>query len=429
MLRRFWYTARMKRSLFSRLGPGLITGASDDDPAGIVTYTQAGAQFGFATLWLAILATPLMIAVQEASARIALTTRKGFFTLAKQILPRILIYPLLVAFLFANVFNVAADLNMMADATRLLIPGNRWIWLTLFAIATFIAQLKLSYVQYSRVLRWLVLSLIGYVGVLAFVDIAWREVVLATFVPQGVPSREFILLVVAVLGTTLSPYLMIWQGEEELEERTTCEIEAAQRGGICRVRFDRALPSLRFDVAVGMIVSNVVFWCIVVASASTLHAQGITQIETAEQAANVLRPFVGSTATTLFTLGILGTGLLTIPVLIGSASYALAECCGWKASLHAKYHEAKAFYWSLGIMIAIALLMNVMALPPVRMLIWSGVINAFLAPAFMLILLVLGNRATLLKKQVHGRWSNAGLGVAFGLMSCALGALIWAYYL
>ena len=419
----------MKRSLFSRLGPGLITGASDDDPAGLVTYTQAGAQFGVATLWLAILSTPLMIAVQEASARIALTTRKGFFTLAKSILPKAVVYPLVGAFILGNIFNVAADLNMMADATKLLVPGNRWVWLVLFAVVTFVAQLKLSYAQYSRILRWLVLSLIGYVGVLAFVDVSWRDVVMATLIPQGVPSREFILLVVAVLGTTLSPYLMIWQGEEELEERKTCEIEASERGGICRVNVQKALPSLRLDVAIGMVVSNVVFWCIVVASASTLHAQGITQIETAEQAANVLRPFVGSTATTLFTLGILGTGLLTIPVLIGASAYALAECCGWKASLHAKYHEAKAFYWSLGVMMGLALLMNVVALPPVRMLIWSGVANAFLAPAFMLILLVLGNRSELLKKHVHSRWSNAGLGVAFALMSCALGALIWAYYL
>lgn len=429
MWRGVWYTARMKRSFFSRLGPGLITGASDDDPAGIVTYTQAGAQFGFSTLWLAILTTPLMIAVQEASARIALTTRKGFFTLAKSVLPKAVVYPLVLAFVLGNVFNVAADLNMMADASRLLVPGGRWVWLTLFAIATFAAQITLSYTRYSRLLRWLVLSLIGYVGVLAFVDISWRDVVMATLLPQGVPSREFILLVVAVLGTTLSPYLMIWQGAEELEERKTCEIEASAQGGICRVNIRKTLPSLRLDVAIGMIVSNVVFWCIVVASASTLHTQGITQIETAEQAANVLRPFVGSTATTLFTLGILGTGLLTIPVLIGASAYALAECCGWRAGFQAKYHEARAFYWSLGIMTGLALLMNVLALPPVRMLIWSGVVNAVLAPAFMLILLVLGNRSTLLKKHVHSRWSNAGLGVAFALMSCALGALVWAYYL
>lgn len=417
---------KKKRSLFSRLGPGLITGASDDDPAGIVTYTQAGAQFGFATLWLAIITTPLMIAVQEASARIALVTRKGFFTLLRASLPRVLVYGFVAAFVFANVFNVAADLNMMADAMKLLVPGNRWLWLVLFAGVSLFAQVRLSYRQYSRILRWLVLSLIGYVGVLAFVDIAWRDVLQATLIPQGIPSREFVLLVVAVLGTTLSPYLMIWQGEEELEERTACDTEAAARGGICRVAFGKTLPSLRCDVAIGMIISNLVFWCIVIASASTLHAQGIFRIETAEQAANVLRPFVGDTAVLLFTLGILGTGLLTIPVLIGASAYALAECFGWKASLNASYSEAKTFYHLIFFTMMAALVINVVDLPPVRMLIWSGVLNACIAPFFIGALLWMGNRHAIMRHERHGWWSNAGLGIAFVFMTAALVLLILA---
>lgn len=416
---------RSWRSFGGHLGPGLVTGASDDDPAGIVTYTQAGAQFGFAPLWLAVFTVPLMIAVQETCARIALVARTGLFGLFRRYFPRWLGWLLALLFVGANVFNIAADLNMMAASMALLLPGSRWFWIGAFAVGSFALQVFLSYASYAKVLRWLVLSLMAYVGVLFFVKMPWSQAFLATLIPQPVSSAEYLLVIIAILGTTLSPYLYVWQAAEEVEETADCERHARASGAACGMANREQLPQMRFDVSFGMVVSNVIFWCIVAAAAATLHGQGITAITGADQAALVLRPFLGPIAVALFVLGIVGTGLLTIPVLAGSAAYAVAELKSWRSSLNDTWKEAPLFYGVLALCMGGGVLLNVWDLPPIQMLIWSAILNALLAPPLLLAILWLANHRKVMGTHRNGRWANVVLGIALLVMTVA--ALVWAY--
>ncbi len=415
---------RSWRSFGEHLGPGLVTGASDDDPAGIVTYTQAGAQFGFAPLWLAVFTLPLMIAVQETCARIALVARTGLFGLFRRYFPRWLGWLLAILFVGANVFNIAADLNMMAASMTLLLPGSRWFWIGVFALGSLALQVFVPYASYAKILRWLVLSLMAYVGVLFFVKMPWSHALLATFVPQHLQGAEYLLVLIAILGTTLSPYLYVWQAAEEVEETADCERHAHAPGAACGIANREQLPQMRFDVSFGMFVSNVIFWCIVAAAAATLHSQGITVITGADQAALVLRPFLGPIAVVLFVLGIIGTGLLTIPVLAGSAAYAIAELRSWRSSLNDTWREAPLFYGVLALFMGVGVLLNVWDLPPIQMLIWSAILNALLAPPLLLAILWLANHRTLMGKHRNRRWANAVMGIALLVMTVA--AIVWA---
>lgn len=415
---------RSWRSFGEHLGPGLVTGASDDDPAGIVTYTQAGAQFGFASLWLAVFTLPLMIGVQEMCARIALVARTGLFGLFRRYFPRWLGWVLALLFVGANVFNIAADLNMMAASMTLLLPGSRWFWIGTFAVGSLALQVFLPYASYAKVLRWLVLSLMAYVGVLFFVKMPWSQALFATFIPQHVDAAEYLLLIIAILGTTLSPYLYVWQAAEEVEEVADCERHAHAPSETCGLANRDQLPQMRFDVSLGMVVSNVIFWCIVAAAAATLHDQGITAITSADQAALVLRPFLGPIAVVLFVLGIIGTGLLTIPVLAGSAAYAVSELKAWRSSLNDTWREAPMFYGALALFMAGGVLLNVWNLPPIQMLIWSAILNALLAPPLLVAILWLGNHRKIMGKHRNGRWSNVFGGLTLLVMSVA--AVVWA---
>ncbi len=411
----------MKRSFWSKLGPGLITGASDDDPAGIVTYAQAGAQFGFGTLWVALFTTPLMIAVQETCARIALVSRMGLFALLKRYLPSWLVWLLALTLIIANVFNIGADLNMMASSMRILVPLSRWTWLLIFAFGSLGLQIHLRYGAYERFLRWLVLSLLAYVGVLFFIQMPWKEAFLATVTPQFLLGKEYLLIVIAILGTTLSPYLFIWQSSEEVE--VTGEYERAHpRRSPSQVR-NALLTNVRFDVSLGMVASNVIFWCLVSAAAATLRTQGVTTITSPDQIIAVLRPFAGPTAAWLFVAGIIGTGLLTLPVLAGSAAYAVAEIKGWRRSLNDKYSDAKPFYGVIVLFTLLGLLLNVFDLPPIQMLIWSGVLNALLAPPLLATILWLANKRDVMKAHVNSRWMNFGVWLALFVMLTA--AFAW----
>lgn len=408
-----------------KIGPGLVTGASDDDPAGIATYTQAGARFGFGMLWLALFSLPLMIAVQEACARIALASRQGLFALFRAKLSRPVTWALVVSFVFANVFNLAADLNMMAASMQMLIPSPRWIWLVGFALLSLCLQVFLKYKSYSRILRWLVMALLAYVGVLLFVDLSWREAVMATAWPTMAIGKEYVLLVIAILGTTLSPYLYVWQASEEVEESAECRREHVGRTLVCNVNHPGVLPAMRFDVAFGMVVSNIVFWCIVAAAAATLHAHGVTEVSTADEAAAVLRPLVGPVATFLFTVGIIGTGLLTIPVLAGSAAYALAEVQNWRRSLNDDWRASPKFYGAIAVAMVVGLLLTIWNIPPIQMLLWSAIVNALLAPPLLAGILWIANRRDIMKHCVNSSWSNAGVGLALVVMSLA--AVLWAW--
>ncbi len=413
----------MKRSFWSRFGPGLITGASDDDPAGIVTYAQAGAQFGFGTLWLALFTTPLMIVVQETCARIALITRSGLFALFRKHMPAWLGWMLALMLIAANVFNIAADLNMIAASMRILIPLPRWSWLILFAAGSLLLQIFLRYVAYERFLRWLVFSLLAYVGVLLFVQVPWLEAFRATIIPEHIQGREYLLMIIAILGTTLSPYLYVWQASEEVEAEAEFERKKTTR----LTEKDRTylMKNMHGDVRMGMIISNVIFWCIVTAAAVTLHAKGVTILSSADQIALILRPMVGPIASLLFVLGIIGTGLLTIPVLAGSAAYAVAELKQWPCSLNDAYKDGKKFYLLIGLFMMAGLLLNIFDIPPIQMLIWSAILNAILAPPLLLGIIWVANHDKIMKRHKIGRWMNIGLGISLLVMTLAM--IVWGY--
>lgn len=407
---------RSWRSLRTRIGPGVITGASDDDPSGIVTYAQSGTQFGFAPLWLALFTTPLMIAVQEMCARIAFASKTGLFSLFRQYVPRWVAWGLALCFIAANVFNIAADLNMMAASMNLLVPFSRWGWIGAFGVGSLLLQVFLPYRSYAKFLRWLVVSLFAYIGVLFFVHLSWSSALLSTFIPSHVPGADYLLMIIAVLGTTLSPYLFVWQAAEEVEELSDRAMSKHDK--------ENHLPEMRFDVSVGMVLSNVIFWCIVAAAAATLHAQGVGTITGADQAAQVLRPFVGPVAVGLFVMGIVGTGLLTIPVLAGSVAYAVAELNAWRGSLSDTWRTATKFYGVLATTMVAGMALNAWSLPPIQMLIWSAVLNALLAPPLLLGILWLANHKQVMNIYRNRRWSNLGGGLAFFVM--LLAAIVWA---
>lgn len=414
----------MKR-WWKKLGPGLVTGASDDDPAGLLTYTQAGAAFGFGTLWLALFTTPLMIAVQEACARIAIVSRKGLFELFCLYMPRWLVILLALCFIGANVFNLAADLNMMAAAMNTIAPVSKWGWILFFAGGTLFLQVFLKYRSYANVLRWLTIALFSYVLVLFFTNISWSEALYRTIVPSYSIGKDFVFIIIAILGTTLSPYLYVWQASEEVEESAACRREHVGNAMVCNARHPGVLSDMRFDVSVGMLVSNVVFWAIVAAAGATLHAHGSASVETVEQASSVLRPLLGPVATLLFTTGIIGTGLLTIPVLAGSAAYVVAEIADWRRSLNDTWDQAPKFYGTLAIMMVLGVVLNAINMPPVSMLLWSAVVNALLAPPLLVGIIWMANRGDVMKSSKNGTLSNALLTLALVVMTVA--ALVWAW--
>src|SRR5262245_6119857 len=319
-------------NIFLRLlGPGLVTGAADDDPSGIATYSQAGAQFGYGLLWTVFLTTPFMIAIQLVSAHIGRVTGKGIAANIKQLYPRPFVVALVGLLLIANTINIAADLAAMGEAAFLIVGGLRHEHALIFAAVSVLLQVFVPYRRYAPILKCLTLVLFAYIAVAFIVQISPREVLMNTFVPRLSLDREYLLLVVAVLGTTISPYLFFWQASQEVEEMRNNRVhprlplKILSRGG--RGEFTR----MTIDTTAGMLLSNVVAYFIILATASTLHTHGITRIETAAQAAEALRPIAGDAAFLLFALGIVGTGLLAIPVLAGSAAYAVAELFGWPA--------------------------------------------------------------------------------------------------
>jgi NRAMP (natural resistance-associated macrophage protein)-like metal ion transporter len=331
--------------LARRLGPGLITGAADDDPSGIATYSQVGAQFGYGLAWTMLFSLPFMIVIQEISGRIGCVTGRGISeNLRRHYTPwlgRIIVTLLLVA----NVFNLGADLGAMGDALRLLLGGSAHLYTVGFGILCVVAEVFISYALYAGVLKWLTLSLFSYVAVVLTVHVPWREAIEATLIPHLSLGHEAAMALVAVLGTTLSPYLFFWQSALEVEDRR-------KKGGPPRLEAQSAeaeFGRIRTDTVVGMTVSNLVAICIIYATAATLHAAGITTIETSSQAAEALRPIAGVMTFAIFAAGIIGTGLLAVPVLAGSAAYALSETFSWEQGLDRRLFQAKAFYAAIAV--------------------------------------------------------------------------------
>jgi NRAMP (natural resistance-associated macrophage protein)-like metal ion transporter len=400
------------------LGPGLITGASDDDPSGIGTYSQAGAAFGFAQLWLALYLLPLVIVVQEMCGRIGLVTGKGIAGVLRAHYSRPLLY-LAVALLFvANTINVGADLGAMTASVRLLAPDLPFLpLLVVLALGILLLEVFVPYRYYAKVLKVLTLSLLAYVAAGVIVQPDWASLLLKTVVPTVQLTPQFLTLVVALFGTTISPYLFFWQASEEVEEATLHHrIHHGMDAKRQELSLRKQLRALRVDTVFGLFAAAVGFWFIVMTTGSTLHAHGITDIQSADQAAAALEPLVrgfpnaGTIARTIFALGIVGTGLLAVPVLAGSAAYAIAEAFGWRQGLEQTLDHARGFYAVIALSTLVGLALNLLGVNPIAALVYSAVINGLVAvPLLVLILLVANNRA-ILGEHTNGRFSNV-LGI------------------
>ena len=400
------------RGYFQRVGPGLVTGAADDDPSGIGTYSQVGAVFGFTLLWSTLVALPLAIAVQEATARLGLSTGQGLATLIKREFPKWVLYVAVVLVVAANSFNIGADLGSMAAATRLIIPIPQIVLVFLFTIGMAFLEVAVPYHKYSKVLRWLCISLLSYIIVLFTVKVDWADVLHGLLVPQFTFEKATVAALIALFGTTISPYLFFWQTSEEVEElheHGTTRLSPEHWGGHLR--------AMRGDVFAGMFSGVFVMFAIMVTSAATLGKAGITTVGTAEEAAMALEPLAGSAAKYLFAIGIVGTGLLAVPVLAGSTSYALAETFGWREGLNKKMSRAKAFYGVIIGSMFLGLGMNMAGLNPVRSLYWSAILNGLAAPPLIVMILILSRRKHVMGEHTSGRISTLFVAVAAALSS------------
>lgn len=405
------------RGYFQRVGPGLITGAADDDPSGIGTYSQVGAAFGFRFLWTTLLALPLAAAVQEATARLGLFSGKGLAALIKEEFPKWVLYVAVMLVVAANSFNIGADLGSMAAATRLLVPIPQIVLVVSFALGMALLEIAIPYHKYAKILRWLCLSLVSYVAVLFIVDIAWREALKDVFVPSLQFRKDEIAAMIALFGTTISPYLFFWQTSEEVEElRDHGERDGNDGNSSVHLR------AMRGDVIAGISSGVFVMFAIMAVSAATLGKNGITTIGTAEEAASALEPLAGSAAKYLFALGIVGTGLLAVPVLAGSTAFALSETFNWREGLSLKMTQAKAFYWVILGSMLVGLLFNLFGLNPVRALYWSAILNGLAAPPLIVMILLLSRRRHVLGEHMSGRIST-GLVVTAAFVSTALPAV------
>ena len=410
------------------LGPGLTTGASDDDPSGIATYSQTGAQYGFQLLWLAPLTFPLMAIVQEMCARIGLVTGRGLAGNIRQHFPRWVLYSCAGLLFFANSFNIGADLGAMAKGAQLIFPDIHFGPTVLFFTALCLClQIFTSYQQYSKYLKWLALVLIAYIlSALSISGLPWGTILHQTVVPGITWGKDQLILICAILGTTISPYLFFWQTSQEVEEEILAgKTSIAQRK---RETYPQDIRKMRMDVWVGMFLSNVVMFFIIVACGATLYGAGITNIATAADAAQALRPFAGDMATYLFAAGIIGTGLLAIPVLAGASSYALSESFGWREGLYRRLSKARAFYGVIIVATLMGLGMNFIGLDPIKALIYSAVANGLVSPVVLILIVIMSSN-----HKIMGSWVNAKLTTVLGwvvtaVMVVAGVAAIWSFF-
>ncbi len=416
---------RKAKDFWHTLGPGLTTGASDDDPSGIATYSQTGAQFGFQFLWLSLFTFPLMAVVQEMCARIGLVTGRGLAANIRNFFPKWVLYLCTGLLFFANTLNIGADLGAMAKAAQLLVPNIGFgLLIFFFALLSLALQIFTSYKDYAKYLKWLAMILLAYVFSALSVNLDWRAIFMGTFIPTLSFSKEQIFLVTAILGTTISPYLFFWQTSQEVEE----EILAGKTTlAMRKVTTDRDVKDMRGDVWSGMFLSNIIMFFIIAACAATLHVNGVFEIKSASDAAEALQPFAGKSAYLLFTLGIVGTGMLAIPVLAGSASYALSESFGWKQGLYRKWNRAYAFYGVIIISTLLGVGMNFVGIDPIFALVYSAVVNGLVAPVVLILIVLLSSNKKVMGERVNGFWSREIGWLTVGLMTIAGVATILSF--
>ena len=407
------------------LGPGLVTGASDDDPSGIATYSQAGAQYGLATLWTALLTFPLMASIQEMCARIGCVTSQGLTGILKANYPRPVLW-LMVLFSFpAIILNIGADIAGMGAVANLIFPKIPAITFSVsFTGVLLLAIIWLSYARMAAILKWLCAILLVYLVVPFLVKTDWHAVAINTFIPHITLDKAFIGVLVAILGTTISPYLFFWQTTMEVEENRHT-VPAPNKGNKAVVVDKRRIQDIGFDVDIGMFFSNIVMFFIILTTGAVLFPAGIHQIDTVEQAAKALQPLAGPWAYYLFAVGVIGTGFLAIPVLSGSLSYIASEAFGWEEGLDKKFHEARPFYGVIIVSLLVGLAINYIGISPIQALIWSAILYGLTSPVIIAIILHISNNKTVMGKYTNGVWSNL-LGIAtWLLMTVSAGFLIY----
>jgi Mn2+/Fe2+ NRAMP family transporter len=408
VLQTLW--ARVKEHPLSRLGPGLITGVADDDPSGIATYSQAGAQFGLNMLWTMPLAFPLMAAIQSICARIGRVTGKGLAANIKTTFPPIVLQGVVLLLLVANTLNIAADVAAMGEVGELVTGFDRHLMTVFFVFASLLMQVFVPYHRYVFFLKWLTLSLLAYAAVLFTVHVPWGQVALRTVWPRFALNSDAATVVVGVFGTTISPYLFFWQASEEIEDMRGAApliLDAGAAG--------KELRRIRWDTWSGMLYSDVTAFFIILATAVTLNVAGITDISTAAQAASALRPLAGDFAYMLFALGILGVGLIGVPVLAGSGAYALCEAMGWKWGLERKATDARAFYGVIAVSVLAGLVIQYSPISPMKALFWSAVINGVVAVPLMAVIILLAS-----KKSVMGAFPATRSLIILGWIATAV---------
>ena len=397
---------------FKKIGPGIITGASDDDPSGIVTYSIAGASQGYGLLWTAFLTLPLMAAIQEMCARIGVVTQRGLAgNIKAQYKSRIFLYLLGLLMIVANTINIGADLSGMAASARLILPINEEIIAIFMTTLIIILIVKYPYRIIAANLKWLTFALFAYIAAALVTKQDWLSIIFATFVPKISINKESIGLLVAILGTTISPYLFFWQTSEEVEEIKAEEKEKHKKIIVTK----HELKMMREDVNFGMLFSNVVMFAIIATTASTLFSHGLTEITSAQQASKALEPIAGKAASLLFALGIVGTGLLAIPILAGSAAYAVSEIFGWKEGLSRSFRTAKAFYGVIIVSTIIGFLMTLLKINPFKALFYTAVIYGLISPILILLIILIANN-----KKIMGKFTNTLSTNILGILTLLL---------
>jgi Mn2+/Fe2+ NRAMP family transporter len=404
----------------------LITGASDDDPSGIATYSQAGAQFGYGLTWTMLFTYPLMTAVQIISAQMGRTTGCGIAGNLRLHAPSWLLHAIVILLVVANTINIGADLGAMAESTRLITGGPQFLYVLIFALLCALLQVFMRYARYVTMLKWLTLALLAYVVTAFIVHVPWGEALKSFVIPQLQWDKDYLTTVVAVFGTTISPYLFFWQASQEAEDvRETPERKALKKAP---EQGPDAIERIELDTIAGMAISNLIALAIIVTAAATLHTHGVTEIRTSAQAAEALRPIAGPLAEALFAIGVVGTGLLSVPVLAGSAAYAIGEARQWKTGLARRPLQAKRFYAVICLATLVGMLMNFMPIDPIRALYWSAVINGVVATPVMAIMMWMAAAPKVMGAFVIGGWIKRLGWAATGIMGLSVIAMLAAMF-
>lgn len=407
--------------LLKKLGPGLITGAADDDPSGIATYSQAGAQFGYGLLWSVLFTTPLMIGIQIVSARLGRVTGHGLAANIRAQFPQPLLYFIVSLLLIANTINIAADLGAMGDALVLIVGGHSTIYIIFFALVSLTLQIFIPFPRYAPILKWFTLALFAYVGTVLVVHVPLEEALTGALLPHLSFQGSYVATLVAVFGTTISPYLFFWQASQEVEDQRATPGHEPLKEAPEQARSH--LKRIKVDTYIGMIFSNLVALCIMLTTAVTLHAAGITNIQSAAQAAEALRPLAGDFAFLLFAAGIVGTGLLAVPVLAGSAAYAVAESFRWRIGLGLSLAEARGFYSILTISTLLGVAIDLSGVDSIKMLLWAAIVNGVVSVPIMAVMMLLAAKPAVMGRFVVGRRLRTLGWLATGVMAAAVIAM------